>query len=477
MKKIENYIGKNWIRLNVVFITLIILLQLFKNRIIKPNDIVNVDVINFSFIGILLFVFAIILLIILVYYFNRFKYYHIIIITALAYTSSVYGYILQKDPNLEWRDLDVPLYNHSAAEESAKYGVIYLISTWNARANPYDKEGYNPTSDKLPYSVKEYASQFVNKYSLNWLIGNNWAVSNNLKVNKYNNRPYMHPPFAPIIMGYWLKIFPFGRWSINGFMILINLICFALIFWYLKNNSDTNGFCNLTILLAIITSPVLLIYYDPSAEQITMLLTCISVIILLRTKPTNFVFPLLSGIFIGLAFYTKFLIVFYMFFQTIFLLFSIKRISIKPFGGYIVGFLMVNLFFILLDYYFWLTYITGQAVTKVYLANHPHSFFTNASKLLYFGFPLIAISLYLINYSRKNMASIDYIIIFPLILGLIVSLLFAFELGAVGRYLSVFIIALSPFLLEASKKLQLSKMQIAFIPISNLLLLLLIMFL
>jgi len=465
--RIKQLIQKNWFWLNIVLVILFLIYQLIKNFVINISlskaeieTPVRIDV-----FGLFMIIFGLFTICITYKFSKKLNKMMQFVLIAFSYFILAYGYIIQKDPNLEWIGSDVAWTNYWAAQETVKFGPYYIINTWNARANPYEKEGYDQVNDTL--SSKKITMDFIEKYNLFWIIGDKWNTDNNdYFVDNNNNRPFSHPPLAPIIMGLWLFIIPFGRWSVQIFMILLNIFSLVIVWKCFKNFNKSL----LQTIIAFITSPVLILYTVPSAEQLTMLLLGISVLLLINKNNWTWVTALFAGIFAGLAFYTKFTVGFYIFFQTVFLLIYIRKIKWRYFIAYISGIIIVAGIFTILGYYFWLTYFTGKALATVYAINHPISLFKALNKLLYFGPPLLLIIIYIVfNNPFKEFHRKLQNVYFPLVFGILVFILFMLNTGTYARYLVVFGIAFLPFILFSLNKMQLAFRDIIIIPLTNIL--------
>ncbi|MCI0474060.1 MAG: glycosyltransferase family 39 protein, partial [Ignavibacteria bacterium] len=353
---------------------------------------------------------------------------------SAGYTLLCFVYILEKDPALNWEGSDVAWYNYEAGEEVAKLGTCYVISTWNTRANPFDTLYY---SESFTPESKEMFNKEIYKGWMKKFTGDRWDTKE-LLVDKKNNRPYMHPPASPVLTGWWLKIFPFGRYSAEILMIIINLLVFILLF--LKYSREgTNSFY--LLFFTIVATPVTVLFINPSAEHPTMMFAMLTIALLLYKDLNNsFLFPLLSGITAGLAFYSKFMMAFYASFQIMSLLIMYRKLTIKPFLGFTAGFLSVIVIFTVSGYYFWLTVLTGKVYAQVYINSiQGVSFAENIQKLMYFGMPLILMVLYLIYRIVADFKSFEHkYIVIPFLLGAAVYVTSTWEVGAFNRYLFVY---------------------------------------
>jgi hypothetical protein len=460
----NKYIKKYWFYFNIAFIAAALILQIAKAY--KASTLSEIHI-NLTGAALLTAGFSAILYIFFIK--ERGSIAGSIVLLFAGYTMLCFGYNLQKDPELMWDGSDVAWYNYDAGEEVAKYGADYIVSTWNTRANPFDTVNEN---DVFPKEAREMFVKDIYKDYMKMFIGDRWDVKS-LNLDRNNNRPYMHPPLTPVIIGLWLKVFPYGRYSAQILMILLNLIVYSLIFAkYFKEK--TNRFY--VLFFAIITTPVAILFINPSAEQLaTMLLALSAGLLVYRDLKGSFYIPLLSGIIMGLAFYTKFIVAFYILFQLIALIINYRNITIKPASGYILGLLSVFLVFTLSGYYFWLTILTGKVVTELYIqANSPVTIPQLFIKLYYFGLPLLILTAYML-YRIKSIH--NKIVFIPLILGLVIYMGLTWKVGAFNRYIYIFVPAMFPFFYEVIKDLEFEKRDVLIVPVTGIVLLGLILYL
>lgn len=459
----NKYTQKYWIHFNVLFMAAALIFQFVKGY--KGNTLSEFHI---NVLGVIVLAAGIAALMYIFIIREKKSLVSSILLLATGYTLICFGYQMQKDPELMWDGSDVAWYNYQAGEEVVKYGADYIVSTWNTRANPFDTD----STDVLPTEAREMFMKDVYKDYMKILIGDRW-IPKKLGLDKNNNRPYMHPPLTPVLIGLWLKIFPYGRYSAQILMILLNLIVFSLIFAkYYKEK--TNHFY--VLFFAIVTTPVAILFINPSAEQMAMMLLALSTGLLLH-KDLNgsFYLPLLSGLIMGLAFYTKFIVAFYILFQIIALTISFRKLSLKPVIGYLLGLILVFLIFTLSGYYFWLTILTGKVVTELYIqANPPVTMFQLILKLYYFGLPLIVITGYMM-YKIKSLS--DRIVLIPLLLGIVLYMGLTWKVGTFNRYLFIFVPAMFPFFYEAIKEVEFSKKDVVIVPVAGIILLGLILYL
>lgn len=456
LNSINESIIKNWFWLHIVFIVLYILYVSYKvmkgvnpiySGIDKPDDF-----------NLLSFIFIIIgfILIAIPFAFIKLKIYWLYLIAFIAYLLISFGYIRTIDKGLHWEGSDVAYGNYNAAVEFNQFGILPGIKDWNERANPYIQNQQSEFSD----SVKG----IINKFNLSWLAFDKWKTNKMPeRYEAWNNRPIMHPPLAPIVLGMWLKIFPFGHWSAEIFMILLEFASIILIF-VLIGKGLKNFDRILILLLALITTPVMIRFHNPSAEQLSMLLFLLSTYLIFDIQKSSLLKYFLSGLLIGLTFYTKFNIVFYIAIQVIFFIFNSHRGKFKSMVAYIFGILSVVCVFTILGYYFWLTFLTGFVYSKLYALHNPVAMAQSFSKILYFGPTIILLVLLVISdfnkFSNKTLLA-------PVLLSLAVTMIYLWDQGIWNRYLVFYLPVLCSFLLISKRNIDLKTKDILIIPITN----------
>jgi hypothetical protein len=462
---ILDYLKSYWFSINLVLSVFFLLFQIIKFFYLGNED-KAFNITTFNFYGFLLFLSGTIGFCLIIGYYSKITSQLLVfILLASFYCMFVFGYLIQSDPKLDWPG-DVARGNYNAATESVKYGSRYLVSTWNDRANPYDtitSETY--TIDPFIEIVKRNTRNYLEKNNLQWATGNKWKETD-LLVDKNNGRAYTHSPLNSIIMGYWMKIFPFNKWSLQIFSVFLMILCFGLLFYskrFVENNIPF-----LLAFIAFASSPVTILYVIPSAEQLTMLLFTSSVFVLLFAKKLNLILPFVSGVLIGFAFYSKFTVAIFIALQAIALLISTRRIGWKPLLGYVLGVLSIMLLFTMSGYYFWLTYFTGKEFINLYIERTSLSVLSIVTKFLYFGVPLSLILVYVLSI-LQNMISIRYRMVFiPVIIFIILFVFITFQNGAFNRYLIVYLFSLFPLIVLSFKQLSLiSKRDILIVPTAN----------
>lgn len=459
IKLFQDFILKNWFFLHLVFIAFYVFFTVFKvlfskgiNPLsLKPDIQSNFDIIYF---GLIITGFS--LLVIPVVY-RKLKSIWVFVIAFTSYLLISFGYVSTQDKGLKWQGSDVAWGNYSAALEFKEHGIIQGIKMWNERSNPY----INNRKDEFSDSVKA----IINKFNLNWIAFDKWG-NNNIPegYDANNNRPIMHPPLAPIVISVWLTIFPFGHWSSEILMIFLEFASIMLIFLLSGNGFKNNNNKELILLLALLTTPVMVLFHNPSGEQLSMLLFVISMVMIIDTQKAKTVQYFISGILIGLTFYTKFNIIFYIVFQIIFFFINRHRLKWEYILAYLIGILTIAGIFTILGYYFWLTILTGIVYSKIHALNNHVLVLQGFSKLLYFGITIILFTLLLIfdinKYSNK-------IVLLPVLLSLALLVIYLWDQGALNRYLTFYLPVLGLLFLNMTNLAKMKTRDILIIPIIN----------
>jgi hypothetical protein len=446
----NKWITKYWFILNLLFIVcyvLYVFLKLYKVKIFSNNNVEFIS--SFSLSLFIINVVGFSLLAIALIYGKGFKFWQYITIIFLGFILITISYIKTLDPNLQWYGSDVAIGNYISAEETVKYGTFDLIKTWNDRANPYD---YNHIND----DVKDSSRKFIAKYNLSGFIFDKWK--NKLDSTKYNlktnNRPYVHSPFTSLTMGWWLKIFPFGRWSLEYEMLFINILTILIVILYARKK-DIGNFRNIVI-LSIVSSPIMFRFHSPSIDQLSTLLFTIPIFLFLLYPSKNFWYSFLYGIIYGFCFYSKFTVLFFIIFLVFSFLFYIKDLTLKPLLGLLAGLIIPVILFTASGYYFWLTLITGRIITAQYAQHNPANLFENLTKFLYFGPSFLLLSLMpIININK--LVKKNFSIYVPIIISLFFMVLFLYDQNGWNRYLGQFMPAILLFILSMEDVIELKK--------------------
>ncbi len=177
---------------------------------------------------------------------------------------------------------------------------------------------------------------------------------------------------------------------------------------------------------------------------------------------------LLSGIFAGLAFYTKFTILFYILIQLIYFIIFLKKIKFKNILFYYIGILIVFITFSFMGYFSWLTLITGKSIAVIKASIEQNSSIRQISQFLYFGSPfLIIFILGIILKIFRNVTFIEKIVYLSLIFGAFIFIVSTFYYSDFNRYLLVFIIPLFPFFIKIVNKIKITKIESIIILFTN----------
>lgn len=382
-----------------------------------------------------------------------------VLLMSTGYVFVSYGYIKTLDPDLEWKNGDVPWGNYNAALEVNEFGVPYVVSTWNDRTTP--------TLDGPFRKVNDSVLSIITHYQLDAISFNNWdndAFPEGLE--QINNRPYMHPPFTPIALAGWIKLFPFGQWSAEFFMILTSLLAVLIVVFYYRKQGVMEGSADKIMLLTLLTTPVMIIFPNPSAEQLSGLLFLISVMLIQTAGRHKTIAYFLAGLVIGLTFFTKFNIIFYIFVQLLYLVIKVHRVGWQSIISYGSGVLLVFLLFTWSGYYFWLTFITGFVYTKIYAIDNPVSLVLGLSKLIYFG-PALLILFVLLFSNSKQLLKQDNPVLIPVLVSLAVLSLYLWDQGTWNRYLTFYLPVLLLLSLPTLRKYTFGMRDLVIVPVVN----------
>lgn len=458
IKILQEFIVKHWFLLHLGFIVFYALYALYKILFSNSINPLSLDpdvpsVFNGLYFSILCAGF--ILMAVPIFY-GKLKS-SLVFVTAFAsYILISIGYISSKDKGLHWFGSDVAWGNYSAAMEFKEHGILQGIKTWNERTNPYIENKEN--------NISEPVISFLDKYNLSWIAFNKWKNTEFPEgYDIRNNRPHMHPPLTPVIIALWLTVFPFGHWSAEILMILLEFVSIILVF-NLVGSKFKNSSNEIILLIALLTTPVMVLYHNPSGEQLSMLLFVFSVLLIYEPAKAKTGHYLVSGILIGLTFFTKFNIAFYIFIQLIFFIFHNVRIKWKYIMLYFSGIVIVVAAFTLMGYYFWLTIVTGFIYSKLYALYNNVSTFQGLSKLLYFGITIILMVILLIA-DFKNQS--NKLVLTPVLLSLSLLVIYLWDQGTLNRYLTFYLPVLGLFFMNLTHLSELKKKDLLIIPVAG----------
>jgi hypothetical protein len=450
---INKSIIKNWFWLHLLFIIFYVLYVSYKvTKGFNTEYSVTEKTYAFNLLSFII-MFCGFMLIAVSFTFIKLELNKLYTIAFIAYLLISFGHIRTVDKSLKWEGSDVAWGNYNAALEFSKFGILPGIKDWNERANPYIQSNFSDSAKRI-----------IDKYNLSWIAFNKWKVDKIPdKYNNWNNRPIMHPPLAPIVLGIWLNIFPLGHWSAEVFMFLLEFASIILVFLLIgKGLKDYDRI--LILLLALITTPVMIRFHNPSAEQLSMLLFLLSTYLIFDIQKSSIFRYFLSGLLIGLVFYTNFNIIFYIGIQATFLIFNRDQIKFNKVIAYLLGILLVVCIFTLLGYYFWLTFLTGFIYSKLYALRNPVTIVQGFSKLLYFGPTIILLVLILILDFKKNTYKT---LLAPVLLSLAILMIYLWDQGNWNRYLCFYLPVLCSFLIISKRSINLKTKDIIIIPITN----------
>lgn len=454
------FISKRWFVINLLYIAAYLLYVIFKilhgrksffysNADIGPTAPFSPLWFSLNIIGFLVLGFVLISNI-------KFKLWQYISIFLIGFVLTSYSFSKGSGGELSYEGSDVAMGNYIGGEEVVKYGVIDLIKTWNDRGNPYDERN----SFELKDSVKKYIAE----NNLTGLEFDKWKER--LDTSRYNlitnNRPFAHPPMTPIIIGLWLRIFPFGMWSVQFLMMFITFLTILMVIIY----SYKKGIGNFSsiVILSIITAPVIYRFILPSVDQPAMLLFTIPLFLTLLFPTKKFWVALLYGVVYGLCFYVKFTIIYFVFFAVLSFLIYYKQLTFKYFLGFLTGLIIPFILFTSLGYYFWLTFITGHVWMKNVDATIDLNFFDMITKVYYFG-PSFLLLFILMMLNQDKLQKNLYPFYIPLLISLIITMIVAYVVW--NRYLIHFMPAFSLFLLSLGNVIELKKKDLLISLIAN----------
>ena len=175
----NKYIKKYWIHLNITVIAAAFLFQAVKTY--SSHSFASV---HFNIAGAVLLIAGISAISYMFIIRNKGNTVLSVSILAAGYTLLCFGYNMQKDPELMWDGSDVAWYNYDAGVEVSRFGAGYIVSTWNARANPFDTID---ETDVFPTEAKKMFMKDVYRDYMKWFKGDRWEPKS-LNLDKNNNR-------------------------------------------------------------------------------------------------------------------------------------------------------------------------------------------------------------------------------------------------------------------------------------------------
>ncbi len=364
---------------------------------------------------------------------------------------------LQSDRNLSWPGSDVAINNFNAALIAIDEGPVELISTWNARANPYVEPNYLHNPQELQTRI--------NTLGLDWLVGSRWDRRD---LPQNNNRMHMHPPGGPVVLGIWLKLFGKSHLSATVYSLFIRYcLIVAAIFWmwrYIPANETLN---RIAIALLLATVPRMLSVIIPHPNELATLLA-VGAVMIATGQSTNqkFIAYVLSGMLLALAGYINFCYIIVGFTIAGALILSKEAWQEKLPIAFVIGESIVIIAFMILGYYPWLTFLTGTQVTYYYNLKHNINLLIAGASFVAISIPLLLVTFLSFSRLTKRSASVSHIWMAGCIVALFVYSYVIFP-NPPSRYLVGIFFLLIPLLTLTIRELQLSVYQVMMIPVIN----------
>lgn len=454
------FITRHWFTLHVLFLVFYIgyfLLKTYKIRIFGTADTYALP--SFDFPLFLANLAGFVILAVVLVYLKGLKLWQYAGLIFLGISLVAISYVKTTDPGLEWPGSDVAVGNIISAEETVKYGTFDLIKTWNERVNPYEYTAHFT-------EVKDSTIKFLNKYNLNFLVFDKWKYRlDSAKYNiSLNDRPYVHSPFTTLTMGWWLNVFPFGRWSLEYEMLFINLMTVLVVILFARKKV-TENFMSI-VLISIASSPVMFRFHSPSIDQISTLLFTLPVFLFVLYPSKKFTVSFFYGLIYGFCFYSKFTVLFFLAMMIVSFAAYYKRLTLKPLLGMIAGMLVPVVLFTALGYYFWITMIMGRIITQQIANTMSLNLFESLTKFLYFGPSFLLLTLLLIvNFNRVKKEVFPIYV--PLLLSLIFMIFFLYDQGGWNRYLGQYMPVILLLVCSTDKVIELRKKDLLISVIAN----------
>jgi 4-amino-4-deoxy-L-arabinose transferase-like glycosyltransferase len=269
---------------------------------------------------------------------------------------------------------------YDLASLGAERGPLYLVQNYHTLNTAWSEEVKLSIEDELRgFGIYEWGVEMLRPE-----VG---------ETNEYASRTSQHPPLWPVILSLFMLVF--GVSELTAFVVTWGVIALAVVVAYLvmKRLAGQDIAIKLAYILAVL--PVILLSNtSPLAEGLVTLFVFLSIYFLVSEKNIKRS-AFLSGVFLSLAFYTKFTVVFL--YPLFFVLLLIRKgiwDSIKRFVILVVPCLIVTGIFMALNYFFMLTLITAKASLPFKLQIAVKSAFLSAYVLpayylVYFSIPVV----------------------------------------------------------------------------------------
>ena len=364
---------------------------------------------------------------------------------------------LQSDRDLSWPGSDVAIGNYRAALIALDEGPFELISTWNARANPYVEPNFlrNP---------RELLAR-IDRHSLGWFVGSRWDRRD---LPQENNRMHMHPPGGPVVLSFWLKLFGTSHFAATAYALFIRYcLIIAAIYWAWRYIPADETLNRMAIAFLLATVPRMLTVIIPHPNELATLLA-LGAVVIGTSKITNrrFIAYMLSGMLLAMAGYVNFCFVIVGLTVTGALILSKEAWREKLPVAFVIGEGVVVVVFMLLGYYPWLTFLTGTQVTYYYNLAHNKNLLLAVAGFIAISIPLLLITFLSLGRLAKMRGSITHIWMAACIIALVVYSYVIFP-NSPSRYLIGMFFLLIPLLSLTIRELQLSIYQVMMIPAYN----------
>jgi hypothetical protein len=364
---------------------------------------------------------------------------------------------LQSDRYLSWLGKDVAIENYRAALIAKDEGILELIDTWNARANPY-------TESKILRNPQEIITR-IDRYGLGFLLGSRWDRRD---LPQDNGRMIMHPPGNPVILCLWLNLFGQSHLAATAYALVVRYcLIVGTIYWALRYIPSDETLNRMAIAFLLASAPRMLSVIIPHPNELATLLALGAVVMatseMIRPR---FIAYLLSGMLLAGAAYVNLCFVIAGLIVTGMLILSKEAWRKKLPVAFVIGEGIVVIFFMILGYYPWLTFLTGTQVT--YFSKLGLSIISLFAVAGYIGIsiPLLMITFLSLGRLDKMQGSITQIWMVACIIFLFVYSYIIFPIPP-SRYLIGMFFLLIPLLSLTIRELQLSVYQVMMIPVTN----------
>lgn len=352
-------------------------------------------------------------------------------------------------------DADLPFLGwRQTCVESSEIGILEMIRTWNARANPKVPSGYVVRPDSV--------LNRIDQLDIDWAVGSAW---DRLDLPQNNNRTHTHPPGMVVFLGSWIQVFGPSTYSVQLFVLTVKCALLILAYlWIVPLLPATASLERTTLLLALATAPPILLHPFPANNEIASLLSMLGIAMVYRKRAL--LRSVCAGGFLGLASYTQFFNVYLLFFVLALSAFSGPIWRNRRLVGLLIGMACIFAVFTVLGYYPWLTYLTGAEFETHFRSGRTHDFLTGILEYAYLGIPLALLSILsvwriLCHHERDLMLAI--------VLTLLTCAYHMFGYANGQRYLIGFVFMLTPILAASLAELKLSHGQAYSIPLAGLL--------